>query len=580
MSIKLFSRKCSVMRALNDKTVFRCSLTPSVTFKVSENTHNKMKSAVGKILTENTMLTGVGVCPNLGPGPCAYVPTGSWSNTSSKITINLCNTLTEHSCIYCSIGGKITAVTGDLKVYITRSGSMDAMNNPLPKIGDALGGSMESMTKPSSPLENTVPAENEEIIKLSTDVPMSDKAVIDEEKKVSPENVNEDEAAEEVIPEYPYALCDYKNCSEWKNCEYLKADYSAGSVNNNSDELERNYKRAYSEKYDEYCRISKEMNRESSEGNWGKAAHHIISGNQIFALHPYLVKLANYYGYNINNENNCILLPSTNKFESNEVIMKRANAFVAMNYMKQQWHVGGHSYTMDSNTIEKMMEYLEKTSSDNIFLYRNYIEAVEHEINILESRYSKLSCRKNNYEEKKKKFIDNMNRISDKVGTKLLSFRDNPKNSLPYYVSNEAVRYAFDVPHNFIIIYRDIIHGKEQRIAVKMKVKRYAKNDYRVLFSNNSEFIFGGAREFIEFSGNVRYFICLDDAFVFPWKIDPRREYIMADINITGSIDDYCRLSENRIIAFTEGRKNTEPPYEPPTKIIRQRIKEMSENQL
>ena len=560
------------MNTLTDKTIFMCSVSPSVTFKVSDISHNKMSSVGGKLLTSNTQLIGVGVCPNLGPGPCAFVPMGKWSKTSSKIKINSSDTLTERSCINCSVGGRITAATSEYKVNISSSLAASVPLGGLPTAPPDIKAEAPTKTESKAAAvpeknapEKAVPDMNDSGGREGNEAP---------EAAVKNEAISENTAKTEP-PDYPYALCDYKNCSEWQECEYLKADYSAASVNNDSELLDSSYRKKYPEKYEEYCRFSQQMNDESTEGKWSKAAHHIISGNQIFAPHPWLVKLANFYGYDINNGENCILLPTTHRFDSKENIIRQANAYVAMSYMKQQWHVGGHSYSMDSNTVENIYAFLEKTSSDNICFYSNYVEAVENEIRKLEAKYQKLSCRKNGYEAKRERFIRNMDSISHKVGEKLLSFRDDPKKSYPYYVSKEAVHYAFDVPNRkkFIIIHRDIIGGEEKTLAEKMTVTRYKKDDHRILFTDSSSFIIDDALEFIKFSENVRYFICLDEDFVFPWDIDEKREYIMNDVNITGSIEDYCRLSEQRIISFVEGRKNGEFNYEPAARIIRQRIR-------
>ena len=170
-----------------------------------------------------------------------------------------------------------------------------------------------------------------------------------------------------------------------------------------------------------------------------------------------------------------------------------------------------------------------------------------------------------------------MNRISQKVKGKLLEFREAPKKSFPYYVSNEAVHYAFDIPNRkkFIIIYNELIHGKMKAIAVKMNVTRYKKDEFKILFSDSSSLLMGSNLDFIKFAENIRFFICLYDGFTLPWTINPSREYFMYDSNITGSIEDYCHLNEQRIISFVEGRENGEMTYEPPAKIIRQRINEM-----
>ena len=372
------------MKTLTDCFVFKCNLGEAI-FKAADNSHRKMSSTGARILTSNSTLTGSGICPNLGPGPCAFAPAGSWLRTDRKITVNSFPTLTDKSCIMCAIGGTIKPFNGMTKVSVHKApvipsftAAPDAVplsNAAAPSAGAVPeGNGIAPAVKSNSNFPETqdIPEKN---------IPESD-APVSEPK----ETVQEHADADEVIPEFPYALCDYKNCPDWRTCEYLKADYSPASVNNSSYELEKNFKASYPQKYSEYCALTEKKNAESTEGCWGKAAHHIISGNQIFAPHPYLVKLANYYGYDINNADNCILLPTTHHFDSDVKITRQANAYAAMSYMAQQWHVGGHAYPLDKNTVANIFAYLEKTSDSNIVFYKHYVDAVEHEMGILEAK--------------------------------------------------------------------------------------------------------------------------------------------------------------------------------------------------
>ena len=370
---------------------------------------------------------------------------------------------------------------------------------------------LDELNKPKMPVKK-----KEQSVKL----PQQTEKTLKQQQSITTIAVVEPNQKSREIPNYQYALCDYKNCPEWQK-----------------------------------------------------------SGKQIFAAHPYLVKLANYYRYDINCAENCILLPTTHSFEGKEGLCKQANGYVAMSYMKQQWHVGGHSYTMDRETIFNIDNYLEKTSVNNIVFYKNYVEAVEHEINILEAKYKKPSCRKKDYASKQKRFIDGMNQISARVGQKLLDFRSSPKKSFPYYVSKEAVHYAFDVPNRkkFIIIYQKQQKRTQSRIltAVKMVVTRYRKDDNRIFFANDAEYEITYAVGFVKFSENVRYFVCLTEIYAIPWKINFFRESVLQDKYTQSSIEDYCREHEQKLISFIEGRENGEMYYEPIVKMIKERLREL-----
>lgn len=493
-------------------------------------------------------------------GMCEFAPV-TWNNISSKIVINGVGVLTDKSSLNCALGGTIKPV----------------MNPPYAKINIDMPGNADVLSAIFSPEMIT----SDDIVKETphsdngSKITNKDELPTQEIQREKHEDLTESDTQINDEKEYPYANCDYKNCSERNNCPYLKADHSESSIKNDSSVLLENYKIDHPQQYEEYMRLHEEKNRESTEGNWLFAAHHIISGNQIFAKHPHLVKLANYYGYDINNSENCILLPSIWSFDGKTGIVKQANGYVAMDMMKKQWHLGGHSYNLEKETVEEINRYLRRIAGCNVSFYKDYVAAVEHEINILESRYRKNSCRKTDYEEKKRRFINGMNEISHKVGFRISEFENGYKRSYPFYVSKEACKFAFDVPNKkkFVIIYSKTKYKTKQILAVKLNVTRYKKDDYKVLFSGEGEFIINDAKSFIIFADNSRYFINLAaESFMIPWRIDPSREYVLNDEMKFENVTDYCSCNEQKIISFVEGRENGEMNYESPAKIIKQRL--------
>lgn len=589
------------MKVLTESDVFCCSVNPAVQFRATQpdKTIKKMTSSNSCVLTDRAilMMSQPGQCPkSLSPAgvplpcPCVTFPPGSWKKASERLTINSGSVLVKDSYVMCPQAGKI-------KVTIPRENNIEIKSHSVSMgmpSGVSVGSVSTAATVSASPIVPSATVEKTENKKLdelnkpkmpvkkkeqSVKLPQQTEKTLKQQQSITTIAVVEPNQKSREIPNYQYALCDYKNCPEWQTCEYLKAPDSADSIKNSAATLGKNYKEQYLEQYTAYEEETKRRNAESREGNWSTAKHHIISGKQIFAAHPYLVKLANYYRYDINCAENCILLPTTHSFEGKEGLCKQANGYVAMSYMKQQWHVGGHSYTMDRETIFNIDNYLEKTSVNNIVFYKNYVEAVEHEINILEAKYKKPSCRKKDYASKQKRFIDGMNQISARVGQKLLDFRSSPKKSFPYYVSKEAVHYAFDVPNRkkFIIIYQKQQKRTQSRIltAVKMVVTRYRKDDNRIFFANDAEYEITDAVGFVKFSENVRYFVCLTEIYAIPWKINFFRESVLQDKYTQSSIEDYCREHEQKLISFIEGRENGEMYYEPIVKMIKERLREL-----
>ncbi|MBQ7008837.1 MAG: AHH domain-containing protein [Ruminococcus sp.] len=521
-----------------------------------------------RILTDKCRLVGnFGLCRNL-PDPAKNSPTGGqctfcsqkWKGHYENIGINKMSVLTNESKMECPIGGSITPV----------------MFNPRKtSVGNLIADSVVAFEKNSA--ENSAENQTAGIVKgnnVEADNNGSDTA------GKSQQNENEDKKSENSSETYEYALCDYMNCPEKNTCEYLMASHEASSINNCSKTLRENYNRQYPTEAREFAVKTEENNLRSSEGKWGDAAHHIISGNQIFGKHPYLVKLANYYGYDINTAENCILLPSTHDFEGRTGIDKQANGYVAMDLMKMQWHVGHHDYSLDEDTVAIIHQYLKKIEHCHVMYYKNYVEAVEHEINILESKYMKPSCRKNDYQNKKIRFIQNINSVSKRIVGRIRAFETSYKYSYPFYVSKEACMFAFNVPNKkkFVIVYKQEKYKKTSYIALKLTVTRYKKDDYEILFSADEPFTVSDARSFIKFADNVKYFIILSSEYTLPWKEDMSREYVMYDTLTDKEISEYCKKNKQKIISFIEARDGGELYYESATKIVRQRIADMEGN--
>ena len=573
----LFTCTCAMAQTPFPLTVIEPNL------KAYENTGTD-----NNILTDKCRLMGSFVsCRNIPTpagspgGPCAMALT-MWTNASNKISVCGNNVLTEKSQIGCAVGGTIKPYLS----VITRSNIDNGMSikAEIPPVNIA---SVE-IIKSAKSINNTTNSENSEILKSDTQKSKEIMTDLSENSCETGKKISEEVEVKEEIPsdktqcsdntDFSHALCNYKTCPEKENCEYLKSRCDASSIDNDAAKLLKNYKSRFPVEYENHVLKSERKNEESTEGNWSFAAHHIISGNQIFAKHPYLVKLANYYNYDINNAENCILLPTTHSFEGKTGVVKQANGYVAMDLMKQQWHVGGHSYSLEQETVEEIHRFLEKISYLNIDFYRNYVDAVEHEMNILESKYKKISCRKQGYAVKQQRFISGMNKISEKIKERLEAFETGYKHSYPFYVSKEACKFAFDVPKRkkFIIIYQKEKYKKIQTVAVKLAVTRYKKDDYEVLFTNDEEHIVSDSHSFIIFSENVKYFINLTGTNVIPWKLDDTREYLFNDIMTQSSVDEYCSENKQKIISFVEGRENGEMYYEPAARIIRQRMNDIS----
>ena len=80
---------------------------------------------------------------------------------------------------------------------------------------------------------------------------------------------------------------------------------------------------------------------------WSYAAHHIISGGQVFKQEPEIVRLADFLHYDINNAENCIFLISKGQGYGDETKAERPiSAYDAMGSARLKCHLGGNPYTM------------------------------------------------------------------------------------------------------------------------------------------------------------------------------------------------------------------------------------------
>ena len=86
----------------------------------------------------------------------------------------------------------------------------------------------------------------------------------------------------------------------------------------------------------------------------GNQAHHIISAKDVL-MKPqveFVLKLVNYYGWDVNNAFNCILLAGNKEqgnFKGRVEDKKTEEKYQVMNSVKRQWHGGGHTFSVHNS---------------------------------------------------------------------------------------------------------------------------------------------------------------------------------------------------------------------------------------
>ncbi len=243
--------------------------------------------------------------------------------------------------------------------------------------------------------------------------------------------------------------------------------------------------------------VSTRRGNKDSDLPYTIAKHHLISAMQCYAQIKRLVRMGNMVGYNINNPDNGIGLPTTHhtlaypeggemkKYgDLKEPEGKQRVAYALMKELGAQWHVGHHafdvvvpqkdadSWTKDGHDEKDNEDYLDESSHAqsiigwNTGFYLNLLSNVDswkegghdekdskdfpHEtsydvliigrlFNLVKS-FPLLMCED---PDRKETFIEEMNKISAKIKEHLEKFNGaNPADSSPFFVSLRAYEYS------------------------------------------------------------------------------------------------------------------------------------------
>lgn len=540
-------------RILNtNNCIFRCSaLAGNITILPAPPT---FKDGNGQALTKNTKLLCAGMCSLLPPTPagtpspcCQPVqPCTSWiKGVELNKKINNVSLLNQDAMTMCPIGGQITAT---LKPFIP-SVSVD-----IPAMPTADAGVRQNKTT-----TNTDKNDNLKEEKNSFGENNRDKREVTEEKVLSDtETDKEEKSSEKNNKKYDFVLCAYENCEKAESCPYIQAESTidtkgaALKLRRNSSAKERDY--------DELA----DIRMQKYEISWGNQAHHMISINDAYCRYPELVKLGNYFGYDINCKENCYFLPAWEKgdgYGEKPTHYKKAQAYEVMSVSGLQWHVGQHNYR-----IELPPEIIQKYPQ--LRTLKCYSDKVNEDVkNILKifSRYFSGRCPVENYEENKKYFIETMNALSGEIEEKFDIFGMYPKDSIPYYVSAEALRYAFELPRSEKVI----LVKKEGNdwIFCKYKYTKYLKNNNQVFTEETDRLVYKDKNSCILFCENVKCFLIVDESrsFELPFKYGVYKQYI-SDSDIERKDTHFSAIIS---IASDKGSS-----YVFPKKMISERLKE------
>lgn len=200
-------------------------------------------------------------------------------------------------------------------------------------------------------------------------------------------------------------------------------------------------------KNDKGCLTSKPQNLGCSQlpmipgvPNYATAAHHLIPANQCLKQFIRLSQMCKTVGYDVNNTNNGIALPTCGqgslnaydhpggtqeKYGKLDDADKKNAAFLIMEALNLQWHVGHHDWNMDFET-------------DAIPHVENYDKLVKTKLRDLESDIEKSGkeiCEPEDDSESGSAIIGELNALSQEIKGFVVAWKT-------YYVSAMSCKFA------------------------------------------------------------------------------------------------------------------------------------------
>ena len=587
---------------LTENTVFGCSLAPSAIIRCREGKNRKVTyNGVNLLTTGAKAQVKVGICPILTaqaqgvlqPCRCSL---GTWRGFKRNVTFKQSTSfLTENSFSMCTVCGGLIRVKASMNF----------------KVGDGNGLDVSVVNWLHSDSRGELPAEDKAIFSRSPEevagkehpakmeAENSSKArmplTANKESPVAIRQRCEEERDEPVLVPL---LCNMDQGEKCRTCLYPKA---STEVHNDSSVLRKNYENKPEREKDEYDIYYESVLGNKKESYWTNAAHHIISGNQVFKKYPEIVRLANFYnemknsgntiykGYDINGAANCIMLISKDREyrqKADDAVKKNISAYDAMSMTGIQWHLGGHSYTFAKDEIPIFHQRIKLFTKKEVKELRNYAELVENEMSKIQlSLCQRKVCR--NTPRQNAAFVLRMNNLSTKIKKYLAAFREKPHHSYPYYVSLEAFRYTFGLPRTGKIAVVKGGSNDENVVLEKYRVKRFEETiinkDANLAFNpichpseiNPQEFGLSdevSRKACIFFCENIEHFIEIGSVDVNKLPFQVNSKHILKLPDCSGkSTEKILQSHDTEILVFL---RNSTSSYAAPVRKIKERLSE------
>ena len=442
---------------LNKTCIFRC---PNLAGAIQiQQMNHQFQNGTATALTVNTCLSGVGICSVLTaaangvPTQCTLKMAKNWSSGIELFkTVNGVALLNQNAKIICPVGGVISAFS--LPVI------------PVPVIPDVSAVMPETASNLNESVTSAETNQNTAKTEQTPEKSESSEASEKTESQSVPEQEQQTEQEQSASQNQNISVC--PTCEKADICRYrltpdtISTEGAAAKLRRNSPAKET--------AYDMHC----DRLMEQYQTSWGNQAHHMISVKAAYCQYPALVKLGNYFGYDINYEENCYFLPAWEKgdgYGEKNSHYKKAQAYEIMKISGLQWHVGQHTYavTIPENVLEKYPHLRGMVC---------YNTRINQDVKAILARCCEKfgdTCLEEHYEEYRLWFLGQMHQLSEQIEEHLDLFRSYPKDSFPYYVSLEALRFAYEIPRSGKVISVHRTSGKW--VLRKYRYTNYLRND-------------------------------------------------------------------------------------------------------
>lgn len=557
---------------MTNRAQFKCQKNPHIIFQVNSSGNEKASDTGATLLNSDAELE---LSPPSAPLPCKILTTkaggtpvkcsctlSGWKNCADN-TISGKKMLTEKSFCICN-----NPIAWDTKISVFISGNCKAKKDSVPLINitsvllEAADDKKDAPIKESKESTDSGLNKSDQIVDAPKDNG-KEKALGSRNNKNKGKSASKKNAAK---------LCAYSpNKEECKNCKFPQTSCELPERNEsiNAKVLRVNYNNYYGSSNEQADVHYRELLHEYDEIKqehppWNYAAHHLIPANEVFGnKFPELVQLANFYGYDINHEYNCIMLPTnTNKDAEGNTVKKEKlkgeakdrrssiSAYDAMSLSQSQWHSGPHNYKLANKAdLEKIRKQIRLYTGNKPKVIMNYEELVNAKLKAIVSAMSRTNRVCRNSEQQKMAFIYRLEKVMSEIKERLGAFSEKPHHSYPYFVSKQAYRFAFEVPRTNKLIILDMKNGK--LYIEKYRATRFGKTmeqgdglaltiidgDNKKCFDMQNE---DDIKECIIFSQNINFFISMSQEAVG----NLRKAYNVDDNHLIDCSTDGIRYKE------------------------------------